>query len=83
MRNYINLRISQKEPFEILNFTPAVTLIANTDDRSYSLIPEAVYTGVNNLELRLRLALNGGGVSTEYGEKAVRARVELRVRYFF
>jgi len=83
MRNYINLRISQKEPFEVLNFTPAVTLIANTDDRSFSLIPEAVYTGVNNLELRLRLGLNGGGVSTEYGEKAVRARVELRVRYFF
>jgi len=83
MQRYVNLRISQKEPFDILNFTPAVTLIANTDDRSYSLVPEAVYTGVNNLELRLRLALNGGGVSTEYGEKAVRARLELRLRYFF
>ena len=83
MQHYINLRVSQKEPFDILNFTPAVTLIANTDDRSHSLIPEAVYTGINNLELRLRLGLNGGGVSTEYGEKAVRTRVELRLRYYF
>jgi len=83
MKNYVNLRLSQKEPFDILNFTPAVTLIANTDDRSYSLIPEAVYTGFNNLELRLRLALNGGGASTEYGEKPVRSRLELRLRYYF
>jgi hypothetical protein len=83
MQRYINLRVSQKEPFDILSFTPAVTLIANTEDRSYSLIPEAAYNGVNNLELRLRLALNHGNASTEYGEKPVRTRAELRVRYFF
>ena len=83
MRNYVNLRISQKEPFDILDFTPAVTLIANTDDRSYSLVPEALYTGIKNLELRLRLALTQGGELTEYGEKTVRARVEVRARYFF
>ena len=57
--------------------------MANTDDRSSSLIPEGVYTGVNNLELPLWLALNRGNASTEYGEKPVRSRVELRVRYFF
>lgn len=83
LRDYAYLRISRKEPFDILDFTPSVTLIANTRDHSYSLVPEALYTGVSNLELRLRLALNRGNVSTEYGEKPVRSRAELRVRYFF
>lgn len=82
-QRYAYLRVSQKEPFDILDFTPSVTLIANTGDRSYSVIPEALYTGFKNLELRLRLALNRGSASTEYGEKPVRSRVELRVRYFF
>lgn len=83
MQNYVYLKISQKEPFDILDFTPSVTLIANTDDHSFSLIPEALYTGFKNLELRLRLALNSGNVSTDYGEKPVQSRVELRARYFF
>jgi len=82
-QRYAYLRVSQKEPFDILDFTPSVTLIANTKDRSYSLIPEVLYTGVRNVELRLRLALNRGDQSTEYGEKPVRSRVELRARFFF
>jgi hypothetical protein len=82
-RHYAYLRVSQKEPFNILDFTPSMTLIANTGDRSYSLIPELLYTGFKNLELRLRLALNRGDSSTEYGEKPIRSRLELRARYFF
>lgn len=82
-RRYAYLRVSQKEPFDIIDFTPAVSLIANTTDRSYTLIPEILYTGVKNLELRARLALNRGNESTEYGEKPVRSRLELRARYFF
>ena len=82
-QRYAYLRVSQKEPFDILDFTPSVTLIANTRDGSYSLIQEAMYTGVRNLELRLRVALNRGDSATEYGEKPVRSRVEFRARYFF
>ncbi|HAL39889.1 MAG TPA: hypothetical protein DCP03_17995 [Polaromonas sp.] len=82
-QNYLYLKVSQKEPFDILNFTPSVTLIANADDHSFSLVPEALYTGFKNLELRFRLALNSGNASTDYGEKPVRSRVELRARYFF
>lgn len=83
MQSYAYLKISQKEPFDILDFTPSVTLIANTDDHSYSLAPELLYTGFKNLELRLRLILNSGNTSTDYGEKPVQSRVELRARYFF
>jgi len=83
MQSYMYLRVSQKEPFDILYFTPSVSLIANTQDRSWSLIPELLYTGIKNLELRARLALNHGDIRTEYGERAVRARVELRARLYF
>lgn len=82
-RHYAYLRISQKEPFDIVDFTPSLTLIANADDHSWTLIPEGVYAGIANLELRLRLALNRGDRTTEYGEKAARSRLELRARYFF
>ena len=48
-----------------------------------AVIPEVTYTRITNLELRLRLQFNQGDRLTDYGEKAVDARVELRMRYFF
>ncbi|MCW0203462.1 MAG: hypothetical protein OJI74_16480 [Rhodanobacter thiooxydans] len=82
-QRYAYLRVSQKEPFDILDLTPSVTLIANTGDHSWSLIPELLYTGIRNVELRGRLALNRGDAGSEYGERAVRSRVELRARLYF
>ena len=82
-RRYLYLRLSQQEPFDILYFTPAVTAIANLDDRSYSVAPELLYTGVTDLELRLRVFFLSGERLTEFGEKQNDQRVEFRVRYFF
>lgn len=82
-RHYTYLRVSQKEPFGILYFTPSVSVIANVGDRSWTVIPEVLYTGIKNLELRARVQVNGGGAGTEFGEKGVRSRFELRGRYFF
>jgi hypothetical protein len=83
MRNYLYVRASQKEPFDILYFTPSATVIANLDDGSYSLIGELLYTGFGNVELRLRAAYNRGERLTEFGEKPVDARYELRARWYF
>ncbi len=83
MRDYLYFRVSQKEPFDILYFTPAVTTILNLDDRSFSLSPELLYTGITNLELRLKGTVLVGGDESEYGEKPNDARLELRVRYYF
>ena len=82
-RNYLYARITQKEPFDILYFTPGITAILNLDDHSYSLIPELNYTGITNLELRLRSAFLRGDIHSEYGEKTNTSKVELRLRYFF
>jgi hypothetical protein len=83
MQDYLYLRISQKEPWDILYFTPALTSIANLRDGSLSVSPELVYTGITNLELRLKGTAFVGSPASEYGEKPNDARIELRVRYYF
>ena len=83
MRRYFYLRVSQKEPFDILYVTPALTVIANLDDSSYSATPELAYTGVTNLELRLRLFFLADERLTDFGEKQNNRRIELRARYYF
>lgn len=83
MKDYLYLRISQKEPFNILYFTPSVTAIMNLDDKSFSLLPELLYTGITNLELRLKAGVLAGEKRTEFGEKQNDYRIEFRVRYYF
>jgi hypothetical protein len=83
LKDYLYLRISQKEPFNILYFTPAITTIMNLNDWSLSLSPELLYEGIKNLEIRLKLVALFGAKGSEFGEKPSDYRVELRVRYYF
>lgn len=82
-REYLYLRISRKEPFDILYFTPSITWISNISDKSFSLSPELLYTGITNLDLRLRAGFIAGESLTEYGERQNDYRVEMRARYYF
>src|SRR4030066_2241830 len=77
MKDYLYLRISQKEPFNILYFTPAITTIMNLNDRSLSLSPELLYTGFTNWEFRLKGTYLSGSSRSEYGEKPNDYRLEL------
>ena len=83
MKDYLYLRVSQSEPFNILYFTPAITTVFNVDDRSFNLTPELLYTGVTNLELRLRTSFISGVSNSEFGEKMYDIRLEFRARYYF
>jgi hypothetical protein len=83
MRDYIYLRISQKEPFNILYFIPSLTSIINLNDNSYSLVMEMLYTPITNLELRVRGATIFGKEGSEFGEKQNDFRLEIRGRYYF
>lgn len=83
MQRYVYLRASQKEPFDIVYFTPSLTLIANLDDRSYSLTPELLYTGITNLDLRLRATWLTGKAGSDFGEKQNLRKLELLMRYYF
>jgi hypothetical protein len=82
-KNYLYLRVSQKEPFDILYFTPAVTFIGNIDDKSFSITPEVVYNGITNLELRLTTGFIAGTRGSEFGEKQNDYKMEFRARYYF
>lgn len=82
-RNYLYLRASQKEAFGIVYFTPSLTLIANLADRSYSFAPELLYTGITNLDLRLRATWLHGRPGSEFGEKQSKRRLEVLARFHF
>lgn len=83
MRDYLYLRASVKEPFGTLYLTPAVTLILNADDRSFSASPEVTYTGFINCELKLKATALSREKYTEYGEKPSAVRIELIVKRYF
>ena len=82
-RNYLYIKTTQKEPFDLLYTTPGFMAIINMEDKSYSLGPEITYTGFTNWECRLRLTVLQGGTDTEYGEKQNAYKTEVKVRYFF
>jgi len=83
MKDYLYLRISQKEPFNVLYFTPSLTMIMNLDDQSFQISPELLYTGFTNWEFRLKGTALIGQKGAEFGEKPNDYRIELRVRYYF
>jgi len=83
MSNYLYLRISQQEPFDILYFTPAITGIWNLDDKSMTISPEILYTRITNVELRLKAMFLTGAKDSEFGEKQYACRLEFRVGYYF
>jgi len=82
-QKYLYMRMSQKDPFDILYWTLALTAIVTSEDWSYSLSPEVAYTGITNLELRLKAMVLARGRLSEFGEKPYDYRVELRARYCF
>ncbi|HDQ41901.1 MAG TPA: hypothetical protein ENN39_12865 [Desulfonatronum sp.] len=83
MRDYVYLRIIHKEPFNILYFTPALTVICNTADKSLTLNPEVVWSPRQNLELKAKLGLPMGRGRTEFGEKMHHVRAELTLTRYF
>jgi hypothetical protein len=83
MQDYLYVKVSQKEPFDALYWNAGATAIVNLHDGSASLIPEVIYTGIDDLEVRGRVAFLTGGQNTDFGERPNEWRLELRVRYFF
>ena len=82
-RDYLYFRAQQKDALGIVYFQPSITAMMNLQDRSYQLTPELLYTGVKNLDLRLRLLLLQGGSLTDFGEKQNSRKLELYARYYF
>lgn len=82
-KDYLYLRATKQDAFDIVYFNPSFTTIYNIDDKSFTLTPELLYNPVTNLELRFRTVLNFGGEYSEFGEKPADYRLEFRMRYYF
>jgi hypothetical protein len=81
--DYFYLKISQKEPFDILYFNPWVAAVVNLQDLSFNLQPGMTWTPVTNLDLSLRVGIPVGTSKTEFGEKPGALRSEIWMRYYF
>lgn len=82
-RQYLFVKVSQKEPYDILYFTPSLTLIQNLDDNSKNIGAEFLYTGFTNWELRLKANSLIGSEHSEFGEKQSQSKIEFIARYYF
>jgi hypothetical protein len=81
--DYLYFRAQQKDALGIVYFQAAITAMMNLQDRSYQVTPEVLYTGVKNMDLRMRLFLLQGGTATDFGEKQNARKMEFYVRYYF
>jgi hypothetical protein len=82
-KRYVYFRAQQKDAFGIVYFQPAITAMVNVEDRSFQVTPEVMYTGIDNLELRLRFFVLTGSRSSDFGEKQNARKLEVYARYYF
>lgn len=83
MKQYLYLKITQKEPFNILYFTPSLNIIFNINDKSYSLTTELLYEPISNLELKFKFSLFNGEFHSEFGEKPYDYKAACFAKYYF
>jgi hypothetical protein len=83
MRDYVYLKITHPEPFDILYFTLSPSVIYNLNDNSLLLSPTLSYKPYTNFELLVRNTLLLGGDSSEFGGRQYKRIVELWVTVYF
>jgi hypothetical protein len=82
-RDYVYLRISRKEPFDILYFTPWMAAMVNLQDWSWNLQAGLTWTPISNWELNTRIGIPMGPSGSDFGERQNRIRPEIWIRYYF
>ena len=83
MTDYLYLKVTQKEPFDILYFTPGITSVYNMNDHSFSITPQVIYTPITNLTLDLKATFVSGRSHTEYGEKIIGSKIVASAAFYF
>ncbi|MFH1137014.1 MAG: hypothetical protein V1816_13145 [Pseudomonadota bacterium] len=81
--DYLYLKISQKEPFDILYFTPYVAAMLNLGDSSLSLTPGFTYLPWTNFEFGWKIMVPVGRPGTEFGEKQDAFQSKVTLAYYF
>ncbi len=76
MQNYLYLKASHPEPFDILYFTPGIFSIYNLDDNSFQTTLELSYTRFDDFLISLKYSRMFGDENTEFGEKITTEKLE-------
>ncbi|MEJ2310491.1 MAG: hypothetical protein P8Z78_14450 [Gammaproteobacteria bacterium] len=83
MQKYVGFRTWWEEPWDMLYLTTALQIFYNVEDHSYSITPELLYEGFDDVEIRLRGTMPVGDTLTEWGEKPNQFKLEAQIRLFF
>lgn len=80
-RNYAYFKVSIKEPFNWLYFTPSVSWLANMDDSSQTGTIQLIYAPFENWTFQASYQQSGGAPDTQWGENAVGSKLSLDLVY--
>jgi hypothetical protein len=83
MRDYLYLKISQPEPFDLVYSSISLFTIYNLADNSFLLSPQISYKPYTNFELLLWPFFMIGNEDSEYGTKQFRKKAEIWLRFYF
>lgn len=83
MQDYVYLKISQPEPFNLLYFTPSLFTIFNIQDRSFQLAAPLSYKPVTNFEFLFWPTLLIGVDGTEFGARQAHQLLDVWMRVYF
>lgn len=82
-KDYLYLKFSKPQPYDILYFTPSLYSVINLSDGSQSTTLYLSYTGITNLETILKYSLFTGAADTQFGAKIISDKLELQLKYYF
>ncbi len=83
MRDYLYLKLSQPEPFNLVYSSVSFFTIYNLADNSFLLSPRISYKPYENFEFLLWPFFMVGSKNSEYGSKPFRKKMEIWLRFYF
>ena len=83
MQDYLYLKISLPEPFNLVYFTPSVYTIYNIIDGSFIIGVPLSYKPITNFEFIFWPVLLAGDKNTEFGSKQYESKLDIWMRYYF
>ncbi|MCK4957724.1 MAG: hypothetical protein KAS49_08810 [Candidatus Cloacimonetes bacterium] len=83
MKDYLYLKLSQPELFDILYFTPSVFILYNINDNSRMIGGDFNYSRFDNLNLKVKYSLLIGRDNSEFGEKNNFGKLAFQLDYSF
>ena len=83
MQDYLYLKISWPEPFNLVDFAASAFIICNINDSSLSIGIPLEYQPITNLEILFQPTFLIGNNGTEFGSKQYLGKMQIQASFFF